>query len=642
MSIMKIVEKTILRTEGSRSFRNSELMFVALLIAVGTFLRFWGLGNVGLHGDEKTTIFPALAVLEQGGAYFPSGMYYARALAHTYLISGSIWIFGESEWAARLPSALVGSMMPLFAFFLGRRFLTPRFNLVFLAVIAVLPALIELSQTARMYIFLIAALMLFGASVFRWERQDTTASLVAAFLVWLIALHFHALAILAAPLFLFPGLVRRSWKNVVQGGIVIAACLAAYRVNGFWIGAQYPRSSERPPREVVSTFVAEPSLLQQFLTQFPWVVVICAIIALAVLVSIGLKSVASKRFDFMIVSLLIAAGYAACAALQYHAGLLVLFLGTVIWLRNSVGHNRWLYALWGIVGVTAVLQAVAIYQTGDYPGRQLIGAMVGEPSIWPILRFAEFSPFAAGSYCVVLAYGAYRLATRQRIPDHMLLFAIAVWVPLLAIGFETWYLPPRYTAGALPFFLLCCIAGVAYLVQCWKKVLPLNVQQRAVGDIATVLLVIAIANPVQLAEVVNSGYERHPDHKGAAEFLMSLPITDDDVIIAEDVLQQTYYLGKVDYWLRNFDNARGYAVVKNGVNVDQYTSVPIIGDGNELVEILDNNLAKRVFIIGSGEISPVRDEWARGRDIGTVLQSARLKVIYEGRDGISKVWSDRK
>ena len=113
MIMMKTIEQTFFRTEVSETYRASDWVIVALIVAIGTFLRFWGLGNVGLHGDEKTTIFPALAVLEQGGPYFPSGMFYARALGQTYLVAGSVWIFGDSEWAARLPSAVIGSIMPL-------------------------------------------------------------------------------------------------------------------------------------------------------------------------------------------------------------------------------------------------------------------------------------------------------------------------------------------------------------------------------------------------------------------------------------------------------------------------------------------------------------------------------------------------
>ena len=151
-------------------------------------------------------------------------------------------------------------------------------------------------------------------------------------------------------------------------------------------------------------------------------------------------------------------------------------------------------------------------------------------------------------------------------------------------------------------------------------------------------MVLAITNPAELAAVVNSGYERYPDHKGAAEFVTSLPLAEGDIVIAEDVLQQTYYLGKVDYWLRSFSNGKGFVRSIGGKNLDQYTNTPLIGSGPELLRVLEENAGKRVVVIGSGEIRPDNDEWARGHGIREVLQSERLEVAYEGRDGITKVW----
>jgi hypothetical protein len=640
MNIIEIIQKTVVPSEGINDTRPSDFAFVVLICAVGAFLRFWGLGNVGLHGDEETMALPAIAVLEQGGPYLPSGMFYPRALVQIYLMAGSVWMFGESEWAFRLPSAVIGSLMPLLAFFLGRRFLSSPFNLLFVSAIAFLPALIEYSQTARMYIFWLAALIVFGTSIFRWERLDSRGSLIAAFVAWLVALHFHALSLLAAPLFLFPGLNRRSWRQLVQGVAVSAACFVAYKVNGNWIGAQYPDSSERPARDFVET-VSEATLqLPSVPAEYPWLVLVGLAISLAGVAWCGFRVNQNRRFITVVALLLFLGGYTACLGLYYHAGILAIVIGSVIWVRNSLGQLKWLYISWAVVGSTAAFQALSMYRTGEFPGRKLIGAMVGDPSVWPMLRFAEYSPAAAGLYCVLLAYGIYRLASRERVPDHMLFFAMAVWAPLIVIGFATWYLPPRYTVGVLPYFLLCCLAGVEYLVSNWTSFSSYLNNRKVIGVAVSVLLVILIVNPLELRKVVNTSYDLHPDHKGAAVYLKDLPISDDDLVIAEDILQQTYYLGSVDYWLRNYENARKYAVVKNGIVLDQYTSTPIIGSGPELLQILEENASRRVFIIGSGEIYPGNDEWARGRGIREVLELKRFDVVYKGRDGLTKVWRD--
>src|SRR6188768_3419627 len=48
------------------------------IVCVGAVLRFWGLGNVGLHGDEETMAMATMAILRDGSPVLPSGMFYPR------------------------------------------------------------------------------------------------------------------------------------------------------------------------------------------------------------------------------------------------------------------------------------------------------------------------------------------------------------------------------------------------------------------------------------------------------------------------------------------------------------------------------------------------------------------------------------
>src|SRR6185312_16687632 len=137
----------------ARPDRRALVLFI-LIVAVGVFVRFWGLGNVGLHGDEKTMALPAMHLLQYGTPEMPSGFLYPRAVAQLYLIAGSALAFGPSEWAFRLPSALCGVLLVILTWVAGRRFLEPRWNLALTAAVALLPAFIQDAQTARMYVFL--------------------------------------------------------------------------------------------------------------------------------------------------------------------------------------------------------------------------------------------------------------------------------------------------------------------------------------------------------------------------------------------------------------------------------------------------------------------------------------------------------
>jgi hypothetical protein len=156
---------------------------------------------------------------------------------------------------------------------------------------------------------------------------------------------------------------------------------------------------------------------------------------------------------------------------------------------------------------------------------------------------------------------------------------------------------------------------------------------------AAAITATVVVNPLAMASVINSGYESHPDHKGAAEFMRRQHLVPEDVIIAEDVLQQTYYLGKgtVDYWLISRQHARRYVELKGGKIRDFYTGAGIISDARMLEELLRRESGHRIFVIGSGENQSDRRQGMRG-DMNAVLRSPQFEVIYEGRDRLTQVW----
>jgi hypothetical protein len=155
--------------------------------------------------------------------------------------------------------------------------------------------------------------------------------------------------------------------------------------------------------------------------------------------------------------------------------------------------------------------------------------------------------------------------------------------------------------------------------------------------ISAALTTLLVVNPMAVADSVNSGYESHPDHKGAAEFMKAQNIVDADVVIAEDVLQQTYYLGRVDYWLMSRNHARRYVELVNGQIRDFYTGAGVVSSAKMLEDLLRDQRGNRIFVIGSGENQSDKRKGMRG-DMDAVLHSQQFQVVYEGRDGLTQVW----
>jgi 4-amino-4-deoxy-L-arabinose transferase-like glycosyltransferase len=124
---------------------------LAGVLVLGLALRLIGLGDVGLGFDEPQHIYAARAWLATGDPILPSGMYYGRALAYTQLVAASLTLFGDTPFAARLPSALFGTASLAVVFALGRLLLGTGPALLATFFTAVLPFELVWARTCRMY-----------------------------------------------------------------------------------------------------------------------------------------------------------------------------------------------------------------------------------------------------------------------------------------------------------------------------------------------------------------------------------------------------------------------------------------------------------------------------------------------------------
>jgi len=339
----------------------------------------------------------------------------------------------------------------------------------------------------------------------------------------------------------------------------------------------------------------------------------------------------------MLAHALFAASIVASVLLQYHAAALLFLGATIVRLRLA---TRWdARELAAIALIAAFIAALAIVQLailmGDpqFPGRRILGAMLGYPSVWSYIRFSEFTLGGCLLYLPVLGYVALRLAQGGRIPDHVALFVLCAWAPMLVMGVASWYPAPRYLFGILPFFLLCVVAGGQYLAS------ELGQTGRRRGTIAIqAAMLVVLVNPLVLSQTVNPTYGRHPDHKGAAEFVRSLDLSPDDILVAEDVLQQTYYLGGVDYWLTPLAQARAFAMERDGQVVDRYTATPVLDSAEAFRTLLDTRGDRTVVVIGSGENFANGYRTLRDPEVAGILESDSVHMAHLGRDGRTSVW----
>jgi Dolichyl-phosphate-mannose-protein mannosyltransferase len=598
----------------------------ALILAVGVFVRFWGLGNVGLHGDEKTMALPAMHLLQYGTPEMPSGFTYPRAMAQLYLMAGSARAFGgPNEWTFRLPSAICGVLLILLTWVAGRRFLEPRWNLALTAAVALLPAFIEDAQTARMYVFLVTGVTGFIALLFAWERTGRSGYLIGAVLEMAVSLEFHTLSIFAAWLCFLPGLVSGDRRKLWQGALAFAAIAAEFVALSYWISTQYPHAlgslagtPANAPRAVVPPLdVVWPLAAALPALALSWYVL---------------------RERGLLPAFLLAASLVAQVSRLDHVAILLVVAALVLARRNGALPIGRLAVYFAVCVLLTAAQVFYLHANRAGTLSQIMGLLLGWPSVRVYIAVSRYSLATLLIAGFGLAAGLWRLAHRQRVPDHLLFLTLGVWLPLLQIGCFQWDPAQRFVDGQMWPLLLAAFAVAQWAFGAVLSPAPAQSAARLArfGAVAIVVCTLVI-DPARLRAAADPTYAQYPDHEGAARFLQSLHPGPHDIVVAEDALMQTYYLGHVDYWLQDKAMAAPYLHQVDGRWTDIYTDTPLIGSGRQLERLVARRNRGAIYIVGSGEIQP-QAALMEGKGIERMLDSPAFHVIYVGRDRLTDVW----
>lgn len=145
---------------------NWQVAAFAVLIVVGASMRFWDLGSRALHHDESLHAWTAWKLFDGQGYVHEPWMHGPFQFFGTAF---SFFVFGVSDYAARIWPAIFGSALVALPFFLRRRLGTAG-ALLAAAAITFSPTLLYFSRFARNDIYI--AFFTLGLVVALWRYID--------------------------------------------------------------------------------------------------------------------------------------------------------------------------------------------------------------------------------------------------------------------------------------------------------------------------------------------------------------------------------------------------------------------------------------------------------------------------------------
>ena len=627
-------------------------LLVLLLTIVAALPRLYHLGDLGFYMDEETTAFASRSMAETGEPQMPSGMPYHRSLPHTWLNSISAKTFGlDNEYSYRLPSALFGILTIPLIFLLARPFTGT--SIAFLA--ALLLALSEwhiiTSRQARMYAPFLFFYVAASFSILRWAQRDTFWHMAISLILFIAAASFHNLGVFLAFIPLIT-LFIKDYATTPQYKLILFSVItgvSTYLYGKIFVGGPYTEwkeaygivASDTNTRELFLQYLNLTSMqLAQSITGF------------MLGIWLGIKSefidnTNGKEFRILaryslaiLLSILAATGHLHGALLSF---LLLLLL-------YPEPLNHYLQKAWKpllvISTVAAITAILTITEYGIIPGIKSL-------LMFPYPNWITLNELSSGITLLFISAMLYLAVIKKTASntDIRILLVISLF-PLILVGIFMKWAAARYLIEAYPFILI--ISAYALYTPAHKFFQQRYASAGALAFVFACLISLSgllgghglisayKVGTVDYGDRLNEAaliFPFYPDHKTPGEFV-SMHRKTDDIVIAEDGLEQKWYAGKVDYWLRKYGSEFGGRFLYKGKDQKLHDIyVNSIVASAETLSTITNDKRHRIWLITSGETYSQRDIYLKEDQRQWIehIESTHTPV-FTGQDQITQVY----
>ena len=604
-----------------RGRRHRWLVVLIALTLIAAVPRLASLGSLSFYADEETTALPARALAEGDGPRMPTGMKYHRAVPYTVMAAATARVVGmDEELGYRLPAAVLGILTVPVLLVVGRRLAGTGPAIAAAVLLAFSEWHLVFSRQARMYAPFLFFYLLAAGALWRWTEEGGVgrAALAAVFVAVTVMLHPLGMSVVLVAL--LPHCFPNRTRVPVATSIIFtaAALLASWAYGRFFESVPFNTAGER--------LIAPPGLAVRapapadMLTSLPFgvmsYVLVAAGVAVGMWIALRLRPVdrAPGSSIRLLARVVLAAvtGALAGAGQVYGAALaasvyLILFPEPLasVWQRVR-------YQVLALVAVGGIALVALTATLGLSDGAR---AGLAFPFPYPVM-LAQQMPVLMPLFafvCLALIVG------RRRDGDHGLRASAAAALLLMgALGAVSAWGGTRYLFSIYPLLLLG--AGAALVLIADWIVARFGVAARAwsvAGAAAIAASGLLVTHGVPQAvgimqldhgEPVNElihMYPIRPDHRGAGRFVRSMR-RPGDIVIAEDPLEQTWYAGEVDYWLRSIADARLFMRRRpDGRITDIYVGTELLGDTAAIRDVVSGT-GERVWLITSGETRAAR------------------------------------
>ncbi len=159
-------DEAALHTRGLRIPFKWEVAIYLGIFLLALVMRLWGLGDRAIHHDESLHAYFSWHVFE-GNGYNHNPLTHGMMIFHS--TAASFFLFGDSDFSARVPEALLGSLLVVIPWLMRPRLGTVG-AIAASVMLAFSPAMLYYSRFAREDIYM--AFWLLGAVAFIWRFID--------------------------------------------------------------------------------------------------------------------------------------------------------------------------------------------------------------------------------------------------------------------------------------------------------------------------------------------------------------------------------------------------------------------------------------------------------------------------------------